>query len=78
MACFGEAPHLISSRIRSQINTLASTAIPSVRTIPAIPGSVSVDPITLRTASSMMTLTTRAIFASRPKSKPQYLKPAKV
>ena len=33
---------LISSLIRSKIKTLASTAIPIVSTIPAIPGRVSV------------------------------------
>ncbi len=33
-------PALSSSRMRSQIITLASTAIPMVRTIPAIPGKV--------------------------------------
>ena len=37
-------PRLSSSRIRSKISTLASTAIPIVSTIPAIPGKVSVAP----------------------------------
>ena len=32
----------ISSRIRSKIRTLASTAMPTVSTMPAMPGSVSV------------------------------------
>ncbi len=35
----------ISSFIRSNIKTLASTAIPIVKTIPAIPGRVNVAPI---------------------------------
>ena len=36
-------PALSSSRIRSKIITLASIAIPMVRTIPAIPGKVSTE-----------------------------------
>ena len=39
-AIFNPLPSLSSSRIRSNINTLASTAIPIVNTIPAIPGNV--------------------------------------
>jgi len=35
-------PAEISSRIRSKIKTLASTAMPTVKTIPAMPGNVSV------------------------------------
>ncbi len=38
----GLLPDRNSSRIRSKISTLASTAIPTVKTIPAIPGMVSV------------------------------------
>ncbi len=36
------APLFISSRMRSKINTLASTDIPTVRTSPAKPGRVNV------------------------------------
>ena len=42
MADIGVRPLRVSSRIRSNTSTLASTAMPSVNTIPAIPGSVSV------------------------------------
>ena len=35
-----ELPDDSSSRMRSNIKTLASTAIPTVKTIPAIPGNV--------------------------------------
>ena len=35
-------PFLTSSRIRSKINTLASTDMPTVKTIPAMPGKVNV------------------------------------
>ena len=41
-AAITDLPFLISSLIRSKINTFASTAIPIVRTIPAIPGKVNV------------------------------------
>ena len=40
----GVDPFLISSFILSKINTFASTAIPTVNTIPAIPGNVRVAP----------------------------------
>ena len=40
IACFRALPFNNSSRIRSLIRTLASTAIPIVKTIPAIPGNV--------------------------------------
>ena len=43
-ASFCPLPLYSSSRIRSYISTLASTAIPIVRTIPAIPGRVSTAP----------------------------------
>ena len=42
MLALGELPLSISSRIRSKINTLESTAIPTVKTIPAIPDKVNV------------------------------------
>ena len=41
MLAWGELPLRISSRMRSKISTLASTAMPVVSTMPAIPGSVS-------------------------------------
>jgi len=42
MLAFGEFPFIISSRILSKIRTLASTAIPTVNTIPAMPDNVRV------------------------------------
>ena len=42
MLVLGVLPFAISSLILSNIKTFASTAIPTVRTIPAIPESVSV------------------------------------
>ena len=44
IACFNSLPLACSSRIRSNIRTFASTDIPIVSTIPAIPGSVSTAP----------------------------------
>jgi len=41
IAAIGDFPFLNSSRILSKIRTFASTDIPIVRTIPAIPGRVS-------------------------------------
>lgn len=46
-----ERPALTSSRILSKINTFASTAIPMVRIIPAMPGRVKVAPIKLNAPS---------------------------
>ena len=42
--CFNPLPLFNSSRILSKIRTLASTDIPIVKTIPAIPGSVNTAP----------------------------------
>ena len=42
MACNGSVPCFSSSFILEKIKTLASTAIPTVSTIPAIPGRVKV------------------------------------
>ena len=42
--CFSPLPLFNSSRILSKISTLASTDIPIVRTIPAIPGRVNTAP----------------------------------
>ena len=44
MAVFWSLPLNNSSRIRSKISTFASTDIPIVNTIPAIPGSVNTAP----------------------------------
>ena len=42
MADFTVRPERSSSRMRSKMSTLASTAIPTVRMMPAMPGSVRV------------------------------------
>ena len=47
IALAGPLFNLISSLMRSKIKTFASTAIPIVNTIPAIPGSVNVAPMAL-------------------------------
>ena len=41
IAACGDIPAASSSRIRSKISTFASTAIPTVNTMPAMPGSDS-------------------------------------
>ena len=43
MACLTLSPFAISSHIRSEIITLASTAIPNDKITPAIPGNVKVN-----------------------------------
>ena len=53
MAVFTETPFAISSRIRAKMITLASTAIPMERIIPAIPGRVSVIWYRCRIASTI-------------------------
>ena len=55
-----------SSRTREKISTLASTAIPIVSTMPAIPGIVSVAPSTDINATSRITLIASAMFAIMP------------
>ncbi len=40
-------PAATSSRMRAKMSTLASTAIPSVRIMPAMPGKVMVTPMAL-------------------------------
>ncbi|MNG27784.1 hypothetical protein D3C84_1129510 [compost metagenome] len=62
-------PAAISSRIREKISTLASTAIPMVRTIPAIPGRVSVAPSSDIKASSITMFTASATVAMMPKKR---------
>lgn len=60
-------PSRSSSRMRSKIRALASTAMPMVSTIPAIPGKVSVAPMTDRAASSIPMFSASARLAMRPK-----------
>ena len=59
----GPLPFLISSRIRSKINTLASTEIPMVNTIPAIPGRVRTAPRLARTPKMNRMFNTKAMLA---------------
>jgi len=59
-------PALISSFIRSKMITLASTAIPKVSTIPAIPGNVKTAPKEDNTPIKKNTLVTNAILATNP------------
>jgi len=68
MARAGPLAVRISSRIRSKTSTLASTAMPMVSTIPAMPGSVSVAPTRLSSPKISPTLRTSAILAKSPKS----------
>ena len=69
MAARGFSVRLISSRIRWKIKTFASTAIPIVSTIPAIPGKVSVAPKTPRTEIINNTLKINAAAAKTPASR---------
>ena len=66
IADFGLAPLASSSRMRSNISTLASTAIPMVNTIPAIPGKVSAEPINDMMAKIIIKLKINAILAIKP------------
>ena len=59
-------PFLNSSRTRSKISTLASTEIPIVRTIPAIPGSVSTAPRPAKIPKISRMLSNNAISAKTP------------
>ncbi len=65
-AALNPLPRRISSRIRSKISTLASTAIPIVKTIPAIPGSVNTAPKLFNIPKMKNMFTRRARFATRP------------
>ena len=56
----------ISSFILSKIRTLASTAIPIVRTIPAIPGKVKAEPINANKEITIAMLTIKAKMAITP------------
>ena len=66
IASFIPLPARISSLIRSKIRTLASTAIPIVRTIPAIPGNVRTALREARTPSIRKMFPNRAISAINP------------
>ena len=60
-------PDLYSSLILSKIRTFASTAIPIVKTIPAIPGRVKVAWRRLNKAKINIILQNKAILAKTPK-----------
>ena len=66
IALCGSSPALNSSLILQKINTLASTAIPIVKTIPAIPGKVKVAPSNDIKPVIKTTLANKAKFAARP------------
>ena len=51
----------------SKINTFASTAIPTVKITPAIPGNVKVAPIMVNNPKSINRLEIKAILATTPK-----------
>ena len=68
MADLGRTPFASSSRIRSKISTLASTAIPMVKTIPAIPGKVSEEPKIDIIAMMIITFTASATVENTPNS----------
>lgn len=59
-------PALISSRMRSNIKTFASTDMPTVSAIPAIPGRVRVASSKVRMSSIEITLKTSATDANKP------------
>ena len=56
-------PKRNSSFALSNIMMLASTAVPTVKTIPAIPGKVNTNPKLARTPKRNSKLTANAIFA---------------
>ena len=68
MAATGDLPECISSRMRSLMSTLASTAMPMVSTMPAMPGRVRVEPISDSTPKMMAMLIRSAMLANTPKS----------
>ena len=59
-------PRAYSSRIRSKMRTLASTAMPIESTIPAIPGRVRVALRIARPVNKRRILRIRALLAIRP------------
>ena len=63
---FGLFPLRSSSLIRSYMSTLASTAIPTVSTIPAIPDKVNVAWNNDKVAVIIKMLTINAMFATKP------------
>ena len=62
----GVLPTRSSSRMRSLIRTLASTDIPMVRTMPAIPGKVRVACSSDSEAMMKARFTTSAMMANSP------------
>ena len=66
IVAIGERPCLTSSLILSKIYTFACTAIPIVKTIPAIPGSVKVALIDVSIANKINKLKIKAILAKIP------------
>lgn len=61
-----DLPVAASSRMRSKMRTLASTAMPRVRTMPAMPGMVSVVLMEHITPNRMMMFSINATFATKP------------
>ena len=68
-ACFGLILEFFSasSRTRSKIRMLASTAIPTVRISPAMPGRVSVERRNAMAPMSMTMFATRLMAAKAPR-----------
>ena len=66
MAVSVSEPKACSSRTRSKIRMLASTAVPMVSTIPAIPARVSTAPKEASEPKIRTTLTISAILAACP------------
>ena len=64
--CTSDLPRATSSRTRSKMMTFESTAMPTVSTMPAMPGKVSVAPSAVRTAIRMAMLAASAMFAISP------------
>ena len=64
--CFKPFSFLISSLILSKIKTFASTDIPIVRTIPAIPGRVKTAPNPAKIPKINTRLNINAISAKNP------------
>ncbi len=68
IACKGLTPCFSSSLIRENINTFASIAIPTVRTMPAIPGKVNVADKMDIIATKITILAAKAKLAATPKT----------
>ena len=69
MAARGVLPTRSSSRMRSKIRMLVSTAMPIVSAMPAMPGSVRVAPNAAMQASRMIRFSTSARSAIGPDSR---------